>query len=100
MQALANEFWSRWRKEYISTLQSRRKWQDTHQNVAVGEVVLLKQAQSPRNNWPLGLISSVLPSSNGKVRKVEVRKTSGGNVKAFLRPISDVILLLAKEDLD
>ncbi|XP_057209258.1 uncharacterized protein LOC130566061 isoform X1 [Triplophysa rosa] len=98
VQALANEFWSRWRKEYISTLQPRRKWHVTHRNLVFGDVVLLKQAQFPRNDWPLGLISSVFPSSDGKVRKVEVRTTSGGNVKTFLRPISDVILLLAKED--
>ncbi len=98
VQALANEFWSRWRKEYISTLQPRRKWHETHRNLQPGDVVLLKQVQFPRNDWPLGLITSVFPSNDGKVRKVEVRTTSGGNVKTFLRPISDVILLLAKEE--
>ncbi len=98
VQALANEFWSRWRKEYISTLQPRRKWHETRRNLHPGDVVLLKQVQSPRNDWPLGLITSIFPSNDGKVRKVEVRTTSGGNVKTFLRPISDVILLLAKEE--
>jgi len=63
----------------------------------IGDVVLLKQAQSKRNDWTLGLITSVFPSSDGKVRKIEVKTTSGGNVKTFLRPI-DVILHLAKED--
>ncbi|RXN31543.1 hypothetical protein ROHU_004747 [Labeo rohita] len=98
VQALANEFWSRWRKEYISTLQPRRKWHETHRNLHPGDVVLLKQVQSPRNDWPLGLITSVFPGNDGRVRKVEVRTTSGSNVKTFLRPISDVILLLAKEE--
>lgn len=97
VQALANEFWSWWRKEYISTLQHRRKWHEAHRNQHAGDVVLLKQVKSPWNDWPLGLITSVFPSNDGNVRKVEVRTTSGGNVKTFLRPISDVILLLAKD---
>ncbi len=74
MQALANEFWSRWRKEYISTLQPRRKWHETRRNLHPGDVVLLKQVQSPRNDWPLGLITSIFPSNDGKVRKVELEQ--------------------------
>lgn len=67
VQALANEFWSRWRNEYINTLQSRRKWPATHRNLQQGGIVLLKQTQAPKNEWTMGIITSAFPSSDRKV---------------------------------
>lgn len=97
VQALANVFWSRWRNEYISTLHSRRKWHKTHRSLQPGDIVMLKQGQAPRNEWPMAVVTSTFPSSDGKVRKVEVRTSSNGTSKTYLRPISDVIILLEKD---
>ncbi|KAI4881114.1 hypothetical protein NFI96_016565, partial [Prochilodus magdalenae] len=97
VQALANEFWTRWRNEYLHTLQSRRKWCTVTRDLQVGDVVLLKETQSPRNEWPMGLITAAFPSRDGKIRKAEIKTASQGKVKTFLRPIADVILLLPKE---
>ncbi|KAG5262246.1 hypothetical protein AALO_G00293800 [Alosa alosa] len=69
VQALANEFWSRWRTEYLSTLHPRRKWNKTHRNLQPGDIVLLKQTQVPRNEWPMALVTSTSESSEGKVHK-------------------------------
>ncbi|XP_026178998.1 uncharacterized protein LOC113139742 [Mastacembelus armatus] len=73
VQNLADTFWKRWKGEYLSTLQSRTKWTENKPNVREGDVVLLKDAQANRNEWPTGLVVKVFPSSDGKVRKVEVR---------------------------
>lgn len=100
VQALANGFWSRWRNEYLNTLQSRRKWHGTHRNLQSGDIVLLKQNQAPRNEWTMAIIAATFPSSDGKVRKVEVRTSSQGVSKTYLRPISDVVVLLEKEVTD
>lgn len=97
VQALANEFWSRWRNEYISTLHSRRKWHRTHRNLQTGDIVLLKQSQAPRNQWPMAMVTSTFPGTDGRVRKVEVRTSSQGTPKTYLRPVSDVIILLEKD---
>lgn len=99
VQALANEFWTRWREEYLSTLQPRRKWFTVHHNLQAGDIMLLKDnlKDSPLE-WPMGLVTSTFPSSNGKVRKIEVRIPTQDTVKAFLRPVSEVILLLPKEN--
>lgn len=32
VQALSDRFWTRWKGEYLSTLQSRRKWTDARPN--------------------------------------------------------------------
>lgn len=97
VQALANEFWTRWRKEYLHSLQPRRKWRTACRDLQARDVVLLKDSQSPRNEWPMGLVTATFPSVDGKVRKIEIKTASQDKVKTFLRPISEVVLLLPKE---
>lgn len=67
VQCLANTFWKRWKGQYLSTLQSHRKWMKDKPNLKEGNVVLLKDSQAHRNEWPMGLISKVLPSNDKKV---------------------------------
>ena len=97
VQRLADMFWGRWRREYINSLQARTRWTTEKPNLREGDVVLLKDAQAKRNDWPLGLIAKTLPSEDGKVRKVLVKTTKAGERKQFLRPITEIILLLPKD---
>ncbi|KAL4009046.1 hypothetical protein ACER0C_002898 [Sarotherodon galilaeus] len=98
VQHLADTFWKRWKGEYLSTLQSRAKWIETRPNVKEGDVVLLKDSQASRNEWPMALIVKTFPSSDKKVRKVEVRTVKDGTVKMFLRPVSEIVVLLAETE--
>ncbi|XP_028328030.1 uncharacterized protein LOC114478897 isoform X1 [Gouania willdenowi] len=98
VQHLANTFWSRWQKEYITGLQHRRKWKAVTPNLQTGDVVLLKESLEHRNNWPLGLISKTFPSADGRVRKVEVKIFRKGEHRCYLRPISEVVLLVPKDN--
>ncbi|XP_026003932.1 uncharacterized protein LOC113009687 [Astatotilapia calliptera] len=95
VQSLANSFWHRWRKEYLSTLQCRRKWHSTRPNLQQGDVVLLKDPLVKRNQWPIGVIAKVHPSSDGLVRKVEVKVVKDGKAKVYFRPVTDVVLLVS-----
>lgn len=70
VQYLANTFWTRWRKEYLPTLQSRRKWQNETRNLEEGDSVLLRCKDTPRNHWPLARIAKAYVSADGKVRKL------------------------------
>ncbi|XP_044136507.1 uncharacterized protein LOC122928083 [Bufo gargarizans] len=96
VQSLADIFWKRWRQEYLVTLQPRKKWQDDKPNLEVGDIVLLKDTQAHRNEWPIGLIVGTDPSGDARVRKVEVRIVRQGIPKVYARPISEVVLLLSK----
>ena len=40
---IASEFWTRWRKEFLQTLQLRQKWNNQKRNFKVGDVVLLRE---------------------------------------------------------
>ncbi|TKS64954.1 hypothetical protein D9C73_027746 [Collichthys lucidus] len=95
VQCLADSFWKRWRSEYLATLQPRRKWTSEKSSLQEGDIVLIKDSQAKRNMWPLGRIVKANPSSDNEVRKVTVKTFSQGVVKEYLRPISDVVLLMS-----
>ena len=93
VQVLAQEFWDRWRRDYLSTLQSRRKWSTDQPNLKEGDVVLLKDHECARNFWPLGLVLRTFPSDDDKVRKVEVRVSRDGKPVTYIRPVTELVNL-------
>ncbi|XP_048855417.1 uncharacterized protein LOC125723046 [Brienomyrus brachyistius] len=97
VQYLADVFRRRWKKEYISGLQDRRKWKTVKPNLQTGDIVLLKEALDHRNNWPLGLITKTFPSEDGLVRKIEVKIFRKGVHRCYIRPISEVVLLVSND---
>lgn len=97
VQTLANKFWNRWSRDYLPTLQRRKKWTKSYQNLQEGDIVLLKDNQAARNNWPMAIITKTFPGDDGRVRKAELKTTDQGHSKTFLRPVSEVVLLLIKD---
>ena len=90
VQHIANEFWIRWRKEYLSSLQERTKWITKKRNLTVGDVVIV-DTDVARNEWPIGIIKKVYNDENNFVRKVDVRLSNGD---VILRPISKIVVLV------
>ena len=97
VQLLAERFWTRWRQEYIQSLQLRRKWTKEEPNIQVGDIVLLKDGEQHRNYWPLGRVERVFPSKDGLVRKIELVVVLDGVKRTYVRPITQVVLLLSVE---
>ena len=81
-QYLANNFWHRWIKEYLPTLQKRGKWAVPKRNMEVGDLVLVADGKLPQRQWPLGLVTEVLVSRDGYVRSVRVKTSSTVATKA------------------
>ena len=73
VQHLANEFWCHWRKEYLASLQQRSKWNNARKNLAVGDIVMVKDDSLPRNCWQLARVSQANISNDGHVRTVKVK---------------------------
>ena len=72
VQYLANEFWSKWKADYLQLLQARQKWVKARRNMSVDDVVIVKDDSLPRNRWPLARVVQTFPSDDGLVRKVKV----------------------------
>ena len=69
---MANEFWCRWKKEYLASLQQRSKWKNPRKNLAVGDIVMVKDDSLPRNSWQLACLSQANISNDSQVRTVQV----------------------------
>ena len=94
VQHIANEFWSRWRKEYLQFLQHRTKWRNDKRNFKVDDVVLIKDQTlvDVRNKFPMGRITEVFNDENGDVRFVDVYV--GCSKTILRRPITKLVLLV------
>ncbi|XP_060570099.1 uncharacterized protein LOC132728485 [Ruditapes philippinarum] len=101
IQYLANEFWCRWRKEYLQNLQVRNKWVVPKRNCCVGDVVLIIDDNQPRCQWRMGRIVELYPDSDGLVRKVrlyvgtsELNSEGKRDTLSYLdRPVNKLIVL-------
>lgn len=71
VQYLVNEFWIRWRKEYLLKLQPRQKWQAPRRDLKINDV-LLQEDLVPRNEWKMARVIDIYPGTDGKVRKVRL----------------------------
>ena len=87
---LTHDLWQRWKKEYLQSLQTRRKWIQHRPNLCVGDIVLLKEAMFEKQTWPLARIEEVFTGDDGLVRVVAIRC---GN-KIYRRPVHKLVLLL------
>ena len=73
VQYLAEQFWSRWRQEYLSNIRLRQQWHTPRRNMQVGDVVIVKENNTPRNEWNLARIIEANEDDVGLVRKVKVQ---------------------------
>ena len=97
IQHISNEFWSRWRKKFLVTLQERQKWREPQRNFSVDDIVILHD-ESHRNKWRLAKIIDVYKDKRGYVRSVQLYiGNSGLNTlvsRVLVRPISKIVLLV------
>lgn len=85
----SNRIWRRWRQEYLPSLRRRTSFHDEHPNIEVGDIVIICDDDLPRNLWPKGKVMAVYPSSDGRIRRVSVRTSTG----IFIRPVSKLAVL-------
>ena len=72
VQYITNELWSRWRKTFLTSLQTGMRWNGTRRNFKVGDIVLLKDEHS-RNQWPKAYVVQTEPDKNRMVRNVMLK---------------------------
>ena len=83
VQQLLGLFWKRWRKEFLPSLNVRKKWFHPYHNLKPGDVVLIAEPKASRGDWPLGRILEAYPGSDGLVRTVKLKSRD----KEYFRPI-------------
>ncbi|CAB4010014.1 Hypothetical predicted protein [Paramuricea clavata] len=99
VQHLANVFWSKWRKEFLPTLQPRRKWQEEVPNLEAEDLVLLRCKDVAGNEWPHARVIKAYKSADGEVRKLNLITTRDGAKHIYTRPVTEVVLLRTVHEL-
>ena len=107
VQYLTNEFWNRWRKEFLQSLQIRQKWIRPKKNLQRGDVVIVSDEVLSRNQWKLGRVVEVYASEDNLVRKVKLamadstldnKRRRRRPVSHLVRPVHKLVFLLANEE--
>ena len=96
IQYLANQFWTRWRSEFLPTLQARSKWHKEQRNLQINDIVVLIDESLPRCSWPLARVTQVYPSDDGLVRKVQI--FVGKTRTTLERPVTKLIMLVPQDE--
>lgn len=73
----------------LSNLQNKRKWTKMEVNLTEGDIVLLKNNEVIRDQWPMGVVERVFPCADNRVRIVQIRVAK--DRKSFIRPICELI---------
>lgn len=89
LQKLRENFWKKWKNDYLQSLQQRTKDYIRKHNLQPGMVVLLEEQNMPPLSWKLGKIVRTYPGSDELVRTVDVK--IGGTV--YKRPASKIAVL-------
>lgn len=105
VQYLADTFWTRWKKEYLQTLQTRSIWQQTQDNIREGDIVLLQEDGICRTDWKTARVVKTFPGDDGRVRRVKLLMATSEldkhgkplRQRSYLeRPVHKLIVLLPK----
>ena len=100
VQYIANEFWHRWRTEYLSTLQQRQKWVTKTRNINVGDIVLVNESDTVRNEWKLAKVTECNKSADDLVRSVKLLLANPDYPKNskkltyLVKPLTKIVVLL------
>lgn len=94
IQKLQQNFWNQWKREYLSLLQSRYKWQNVEKELNEQDIVLIKDELTPSTQWSMAKILKKHPGSDGNTRVVTLKSKN----KIFKRPITKLCPLPIKNN--
>ncbi|KOB75192.1 hypothetical protein OBRU01_04287 [Operophtera brumata] len=80
---LVQSYWHRWRVEYLTSLQSRQKWNTPSEPIEKGQIVIVKDDNAPVLSWPLAIIEELYPGRDQISRVAKIRTKTG----SYVRPI-------------
>ena len=89
-----NNFWNRWRKEYVTDLRESHKLTGTVPvHISNGDVVLIYDANEKRGFCKKGIVQDIIVGKDGVVRGSSVRKMGRGKPETLNRPLQKLFPL-------
>ncbi|XP_058827824.1 uncharacterized protein LOC131687748 [Topomyia yanbarensis] len=94
MQLLHQQFWHRWRTEYLQELQRETSVRSANTNIKPGQLVVILDEFLAPLKWPLARIISIHPGPDDLARVVTLRTAKG----VIQRPVVKICLLPTQHD--
>lgn len=95
VQKIAQDFWHRWSKEYLTSLQGKTKWRREKTNLKIDDIVLIQENNLPPLKWKLGKVIEMHSGADDRVRVVTLRVANGTCKRAITKlcklPMTDSI---------
>ena len=95
------QFWTKWMSQVFGGRMLSHKWTKKERDVAVGDVVLLAEAENDDPTYRMGVVDSVKLGEDGHVRTVSIKYTNPGKTpgersppKFTTRPIHKVAVIV------
>jgi hypothetical protein len=88
--------WKVWYKDYLNQLQIRSKSTGCQPNLAINDIVLMKDQRCPPYRWPLAEIIHTYTASDGLVRVVEVKTANATYCRSIYSTLSYLYLFRIK----
>jgi hypothetical protein len=87
-----NDFWKVWSREYLCNLPPIVNKFKSKGDLKKGSLVLIKEDNTPRLCWPVGVVEKLYPGRDGLCRSVEIR-TKRGVVTRSIQRLYDLEVL-------
>ena len=92
LNGVLNQFWRRWRNEYLLELRDahrNRRGASTKAPIAIGDLVLIHDESQPRGFWRLAKVEDTIVGKDGQIRGAKLRVSArGGQSTSLQRPLS------------
>lgn len=89
---LAEQFWTRWKPEYLQCLQKRNTWSSVQSNVVVNDIFMPVENDWPCSALQLGRDIENIERRDGLTIKVRIR---AGSKQALDRPVHKLTVLVS-----
>ena len=90
IQSRVQIIWDKWSKDYLHSLQQRRKWFTPNSQPTLGQLVLICESSNPLH-WRRGRIIKLYPGSDDLTRVV-LLKTQTGTITRPLAKLAPLLL--------
>ncbi|XP_058811044.1 uncharacterized protein LOC131675935 [Topomyia yanbarensis] len=98
-QRKLQDFWRRWRREYLCQLQVRTKRWKPPVQIEVGKLVVIQDDNLPPMRWRMGRIHKLHPGDDQVVR-VDTVITAGGMLTRLVEKLSILPLPYSDNDVE
>ena len=79
LEKLNSSYWKSWHRDYLVTLQIRKRWLTSRPEFAIGDLVLIAEDNQPPLHWKMARVVD-LYSGNDEINRVAKVKTINGTL--------------------